>query len=1216
MKYLFLVAILQNILLFISTCITAQTSPYIFENIGITDGLSQSCANSIIQDKKGFLWIATQDGLNRFDGHEFKVFRPDFQDPVNTIIDGFVLNLAIDKLGNIVLGTFNSGVDIYDPVQEKFHHINNQLLAGKTIRSIFIDAQNNYFTIHEKGISKISFPIKNNFDSVVIENYNVFLGKNLSEIFQYRINVVLDKDDNWIFQINNNLYFFGYQDTDFGKYNIDKLPPHSFQVINNSSENFQIGMDLNNNIWILYADRIEKIINFKNKSKEVIHFKKPIDNTNLNGFYVGIDSCIYFRNFNRQFCSYNIKTSDLIFIKKEVNNNKSIGSDIINSFIEDSKGNLWVATNSGLSKYNAARNKFRHIDVQPQNKLWLQDYWPFSFEEDRYGNIWVGTLNGKGLYIYNKKTNTFKNLQPLNLKNKRAMNQDVMSIFKDKEGQMWIGTNSYGLGKFNEQSNNFNLYSNNPEDSTSISANTIYEISEDKFDNLWVATYQGINKLNKKTGKFTHYLINPLNLGAGETNNRIQSLIINDDGSIWLGTFGNGLQKLSFDSKGNPHFKKYVSDIKDSTSLSFNNIFSLLKDKDGNIWVSTFGGGLNKFNPKTEKFERFTVRNGLPNNVVYGALQDKFGRIWASTNYGLSMIDQKNGKINNYTVNQGLQSNEFNQNAFFQDSEGLLYFGGTNGYNVFNPSLIKLDTTMSNVLFTDFKLSNKSVIPGEKSPLKVSVTYADEIKLKYWQNDFSFEFTSDNYNSPSDIQYAYMIENYHSDWNNIGHKRTISFTGFQPGEYILKVKATNADGVWSETYTSIKIIIAPPFWKTPWFYILMIIFIIGIILTYIRSRTKKLLEDKKLLEQKVKERTTEIESQKDEILVKNKELNLLNEEIKAQRDNLKDLNTKLTDKNHEVEKQKDEILDKNEELNQLNHEISTQRDNLKEMNDELSAMNDEILKQRNEIEQKNLKITDSIQYAQRIQSAVLPSQNILDNAFAQNFVLFRPRDIVSGDFYFINRNNQYIFLAAADCTGHGVPGAFMSMLGIALLNEIVRKPEIKSAAQVLNELRSQIKNSLQQTGQPGEQQDGMDIAFCAINLENLQMEYAGANIPLWIIKNGNLEKKNESEISNSSLIVYDSDRQPIGIYPKEKSFTNHQIKLEKGDSFYIFSDGYHSQFGGKKRDKLSIKRLQETILLNADKSLSEQKEMLEQNFDNWRGENEQVDDLLVIGVKV
>jgi len=1216
MRNLFRTAILQHIMLFVSVCITAQTSPYIFENIGIENGLSQSVANSIIQDKKGFLWIATQDGLNRFDGYEFKVFRPDFQDPANTIIDGSIMNLAIDKLGYLVIGTLSSGVDIYDPVQEKFHHINNQLLAGKNIRNIIIDAQNNYFTVHEKGISKISFPIKNNFDSVIIENYTVFLEKSISEIFRLRINLLLDKEDNWIFQINNNLYFFAYQDTDFDKYSIEDLPQNSFQVIENSTEDFQIGIDFDKNIWILYADRIEKIISFKNKSKAVIYFKKPIDNANLNGFYLGIDSCIYFMNFNRQFCSYNLKTSDLIFIRKEAHNNRSIGSDVINSFIGDNKGILWVATNSGLSKYSAAKNKFRHIDVQPQNKLWLQDYWPFCFEEDHYGNIWVGTVNGKGLYIYNKKTNTFRNIQPIYLKNTIGMNQDIMTLFKDREGQMWIGTNSYGLGKFNEKNNQCNFYLSNPKDSTSISGNTIYAISEDKSGNLWIATIQGISKLNKKTGKFTRYLINPLNLGAGETNNRIQSLIVNDDGSVWLGTFGHGLQKLSFDSNGNPHLKKYISDLKDSTSLSYNIIFSLLKDKDGNIWVSTFGGGLNKFNPKTEKFERFTVRNGLPNNVVYGTLEDKFGRIWASTNYGLSMIDQKSRKIINYTVNQGLQSNEFNQNAFFQDSEGLLYFGGTNGYNVFNPSQVRLDTTMSNVLFTDFKLSNKSVIPGEKSPLKVSVTYADEIKLKYWQNDFSFEFTSDNYNSPSDVQYSYMIENYHSDWNNIGHKRTISFTGFQPGEYILKVKATNADGVWSKTYTSIKIIIAPPFWRTTWFLILMIIFILGIILSYIRFRTNKLIDDKRILEQKVKERTAEIESQKDQILVKNKELNLLNDEIRTQRDNLKDLNTKLTDKNTEIEKQKDQILDKNEELNQLNHEISSQRDNLKEMNDELSALNDEIVKQRNEIEHKNLKITDSIQYAQRIQHAVLPSQHILESAFNQSFIIYKPRDIVSGDFYYINRMNQFVFLAAADCTGHGVPGAFMSMLGITLLNEIVRKPEIKSAAPVLDELRSQIKNSLRQTGQLDEQQDGMDIAFCVINTENLQMEYAGANIPLWIIKNGNRLNKRESEISNFSLIVYDSDRQPIGIYPKENPFTNHQIQLEKGDSFYIFSDGYHSQFGGKKRDKMGTKRFQEAILLSADKSLSEQKENLEQNFENWRGANEQVDDILVIGVKI
>jgi serine phosphatase RsbU (regulator of sigma subunit)/tetratricopeptide (TPR) repeat protein len=323
-----------------------------------------------------------------------------------------------------------------------------------------------------------------------------------------------------------------------------------------------------------------------------------------------------------------------------------------------------------------------------------------------------------------------------------------------------------------------------------------------------------------------------------------------------------------------------------------------------------------------------------------------------------------------------------------------------------------------------------------------------------------------------------------------------------------------------------------------------------------------------------------------------------------------------------LKKQRNLITEKNEELQQLNEEISTQRDNLQEINIELQSMNDEIMAQnekiinQNEIiEEKNKKITASIIYAGRIQKAMLPADEALGTIASEYFIFYKPRDIVSGDFFWNCKIGNYLYLAVADCTGHGVPGAFMSMLGISLLNEIINKDELQSPAIILDELRRRIKKSLNQTGKKGEPQDGMDIALLLINIENLKLQFAGAYNPLYIIRP--VIHENQEESNPYEFIEIKSDRMPIGIYPKElRDFTNHNLDLQCNDSLYIFSDGYVSQFGGERSDKMKTKRFQEVLLKIQDKPMEEQKQLLEQNLTYWQGNREQIDDILVIGLKV
>lgn len=291
----------------------------------------------------------------------------------------------------------------------------------------------------------------------------------------------------------------------------------------------------------------------------------------------------------------------------------------------------------------------------------------------------------------------------------------------------------------------------------------------------------------------------------------------------------------------------------------------------------------------------------------------------------------------------------------------------------------------------------------------------------------------------------------------------------------------------------------------------------------------------------------------------------------------------------------------------LEKKIELRTEQLKHANEELLAMNEEINTQMTIIEHKNTNITSSIQYAKIIQRAVFPSLEKLDAYFDQYFVLFSPKDIVSGDFYYTKQKGKNLYIAAADCTGHGVPGAFMSVLGISHLNEIISKGVLVKPYEILNELRIRIKKSLHQEGKKGQTQDGMDIALCAIDLENTTIQYAGAHCPLYLIR------KNDSGFE---LIEFKADLMPIGVHPKdEKSFTNYDIPLKHGDTLYLFTDGYVSQTGGTNFETFKRKRFQEVLLKIQEHNLEEQKRILEQTLTNWQGNYDQVDDILIIGMR-
>ncbi|MFH2094840.1 MAG: SpoIIE family protein phosphatase, partial [Bacteroidota bacterium] len=412
-------------------------------------------------------------------------------------------------------------------------------------------------------------------------------------------------------------------------------------------------------------------------------------------------------------------------------------------------------------------------------------------------------------------------------------------------------------------------------------------------------------------------------------------------------------------------------------------------------------------------------------------------------------------------------------------------------------------------------------------------------------------------------EYAYMLENFDKEWNYVGNRMTASYTNLDHGEYTFRVRAANSDGIWNKDGVSVKIIITPPFWKTWWFRILAILVIVVAAYSFYQARISQIKRQKQKLERQVKERTAEIMKQKEEILMKNETLMQQKEEIEAQRDFVMMQGDKIARQRHKIQQQRDFVT-----------------------------------KQKEEVEA-------SIQYAKKIQHALLPPEEYLHNSLPEHFILFRPRDIVSGDFYWATEKEGKLVIVASDCTGHGVPGAFMSMLGVAFLNEIVNKMENIHAGIILDNLRDIVIHSLHQTGKFGESQDGMDIALCVLDLSSRRLEYAGAYNPLYMIRDG-------------ELIEFKADKMPIGYYHAagDKLFTTNEIELQEKDRLYIFSDGFADQFGGPNGKKYKYSRFKELLLEIHEKPMIEQRQILDKTFIDWKNKHDQIDDVVVVGVRV
>ncbi|AUP80480.1 hybrid sensor histidine kinase/response regulator transcription factor [Flavivirga eckloniae] len=838
--------------LFVLGAVNSQSNIY-FDHITTEDGLSQSDINSIYQDPQGFMWFGTHEGLNKYDGYNFTIYNPDSNNP-NSINSNLIFSITGDEEGNLWLGTTGKGLSYFDKSLEKFTHFlheegNDNSLKNNHISAVYRDKKNRLWVGTIDGLDLVD--LNKPKDSIQFQHFNLehdrliagFGDNNIYSIFED------SKGQVWVGGLRGLYKLSRNQNGDIYFRLVNSLIGMNRLSVRSISED--------NYGRLLIGTTIGLYILRKHNDS---HRVELITSGFINNILIENDNIWMGTNNGLLFYDNSDETKNPQFLAQFAYNPQdpnSLSKNIVKSLAKDITGIIWVGTNGGgVNKFDPKRKKFKHVKKTLNPSSLSYDKIRSMFE-DSNGTLWIGTEGGGlNMLLPNDSTN-------LEFKNFMAIQSPFVTIEIKREDKkiLLIGAeNTPGL---------FELDITDPEKVKESDINvfqpvsgSIFAILEDRRKNIWIGTYNGgVNRLlyNKSTKSYKQDVLSHVKTDSSSiSNNIIRNILEDRKGNIWFAT-GYGLCKLTPEEavKNKPKFTTYKNIPSDSRSISHNYILELFESENGDIWIGTLGGGLNRLiqskDGSSDRFESYKTENsGLPNNVIKGILEDEENNLWLSTNKGLSKFDPIKNIYRNYDINDGLQSNEFQELARLKRKNGELLFGGINGYNTFFPRDIKDNKEEAKTIITNFSISNEQINIGEyvngRIILDKDINEIEEIQLKYKENSFSFEFAALHYASPRKNQFAYMLQGFDKDWiYTTSNKRFATYTNLEPSIYTLKVKASNNDGIWDSTPSEIKIRVIPPFWRTNFAYFFYSLIIIGFLLlfrmfTIIRTTKKHQLE--------------------------------------------------------------------------------------------------------------------------------------------------------------------------------------------------------------------------------------------------------------------------------------------------------------------------------------------------------------------------------------
>jgi signal transduction histidine kinase/ligand-binding sensor domain-containing protein/ActR/RegA family two-component response regulator len=830
-------------------------------SLTINDGLSHSNVKFIFKDKQGYMWFATDDGLDRYDGYTVKVYRHNSTDKTS-LKSNNITTIGEDSTGNLWIGT-GGGVSLYNRDTESFSNFsmdnkNDGAISSNDVSDMYTDSRGNFWVATTSGLNLMDakthrfkhFLYEANNDYVPghriyaltegpagtlwlatdggLLNLNTATGKFMqyahhdgdsnSPGSNHMRAIYKNKQGNlWLGTHDKGLDFFNTQTKTFSHYT--KQQGNKNAIVNNNV--FALAGAANNKIWVSTEEGLESLD--ENTGAFDHTYNKFLDKVNSANYVLESDNILWVGTFGSGVIRYNTNISSFPHFYSEKPRPGQLSNNRILCFA-DMGNEIWVGTDGGgINYFDKATKDFTH------DNLGITGDKVLAMVKDRDQKIWVGTY-GNGLDVLANKTKRLAHYDKGNKPN-QVSNLSVFALMMDRRGDIWVGLDEGGVNVIHNGAVVKRYLYNNRDTANSLSSDDVRSIYQDRAGSIWVGTFNGLNLFNPATNTFKHYK-----------------------------TFNTG--------------------------LTHNTISSIFEDGKGTLWVGTLGGGLNSFDKKSNKF----VAYHFPNDGIYSMItfiqEDDLGYMWVSTTNGLIRFKPGTAQFRHFSTLNGLQAAAFNTGAGLKTGTGRLFFGGINGFNIINPHRLPLNTHAPPVIISGFQLFNKNVAIGPKSPLKQAISQAKEIRLDYKQSVFTIEYTALNYTLSDFNQYAYRLDGFEKEWNYVNSQREATYTNLDPGTYTFNVKAANNDGFWNNTPATIKIVIVAPFWMQTWFKVLLGALFIASFYGYYRFRLSEVSKMKIILERLVQRRTAEIKKQANELQDQSDELVAINEELKAQSEEL------------------------------------------------------------------------------------------------------------------------------------------------------------------------------------------------------------------------------------------------------------------------------------------------------------------------------------------
>lgn len=863
-----------------------------FAHLTIKDGLSQSTIKSIYQDSKGFIWLGSADGLNRYDGYKLYVYRNDPSSP-SSLIDNDIVCIYENPYDSVLwIGTQSEGLSRYDRKHDTFFSFRHDAKIEKSlpdndVRSILASSDGKLWITTSGGGMCSWNPEDSSFSRPAFCDQP-----------QFRIiNSIADNRHGgfWL-GTGNGLYNYNFSDTN---------NPKKVELGFESQVDIQTLLyDVKGNLWV--GTRGHGLIKYQPETRKIERYKfdggaiSQIVQRKNGSVWIGTGIGLF---------RYNPQYDDFESFKNDRDDPESMSDDVIFSLFEDREEILWIGTYlGGVNKLDPESSRFRKYNDFLKDKTLNQAINNIKgIYRDQKNTVWVATSKG----LFSLKDDYFNEPKKSRGVDLYFKDSDQHNVFGDSRQNIYVSNH---LGILVSKNGTAPFQPFNPVNLKSIPKTSSFNNGiEDSGGIIWMITSTGVLKYNPVAN--TVELKNPKNKDGLEMRENFMTVAESYNGKFWLGTSGGVLYLYD---QNTDDFEQILTTDPNSGRQTFNRIFSVCEQSPGIVWFGT-NNGLYEYVEKDRQLNRYMSSDGLSNNVVYAVIPDDQGRIWCSTNLGVSVYNTKTKTFLNYTWEDGLQSNEFNENAWFKAEDGKIYVGGIDGFNCIDPARISPNQFIPPVVITGLTVNHQPVTPLSHPEItSLQVSESKELRLRHDQTIFTFEFTALNYILPGKNQYRYKLEGYDEDWVDAGSQRTASYTNINPGTYTFMVQGSNNDRVWNEYPTSLKIVVLPPFWLTWWFKLLIVLSVLLAIYLVFYFRLKTIKQERARLERLVAEKTATLSEQNIRIEQQNSELVSINQEIISRNEKIEQKNRKLKEQNEQIVKQRDNLLALAEQVQEAN----------------------------------------------------------------------------------------------------------------------------------------------------------------------------------------------------------------------------------------------------------------------------------------------------------